>query len=198
MTKTPHPSMEEVRANCLQRMIEKLTIAKWLRGIQQDYQMVIPRPVNPGRVSHNDNVAALMVMVGLNAAVIEDDIWMDIEQFASLFARDVLVEEVRTSGNLEPVVMLTGNSYVPAYRSFEEIERIWEADEAQVYITEMWERIERKCLDAEVFIGYPEYDNCIYGVDMRKWEQSEASANDEPLESLNDEWSWIDPKPKED
>jgi hypothetical protein len=194
MTKTPHPSMEEVRANCVQRITEKLTLAKWLRSVQQDYQTAMPRPVNPGRVSHNDNVAALMVMVGLNAAVIEDDIWMDIEQFASLFARDVLVDTVRMDGNNEPIVMLTSNNFVPAYRSFDQIEAIWQEDDSGVYIHEMWERIERKCLDAEVFIGYPEHDNCIYGVDMRKWEQSEASANDEPIDDMNDEWSRIDGK----
>src|SRR3954464_9890172 len=79
MTKTPHPSMEEVRANCVQRIVEKLALAKWLRGIQQDKEGM-PRPVQPGGVNrHNDNLAALMQMVGLNAAVIEDDIWADIE-----------------------------------------------------------------------------------------------------------------------
>lgn len=88
---------------------------------------------------------------------------------------------------LEPIQWLTGNSYFPAWRSFDEIEMLWQVCEEPHYLQALIEKIERKCDEIGIFIGYPENDNSIYAVDTRIWEW--CGDEDGEAENLSDDWS---------
>jgi hypothetical protein len=104
---------------------------------------------------------------------------------AALALATKIIEEVRSLEG--PVVWLTGNSYVPPARSFPEFEEIYQhPDNTDGELSsEMWEAV-TELLDAgEVMIAQPEWDNAIYGVDLRRWEPVES---DTTPDDLNDEW----------
>jgi hypothetical protein len=200
--------MEAIRADVVERIVGKLVTLESLRDMRKDLANFVGLSdsneeiaklhralANKGRHNYNSDMLALDTIASLIVDSLADDIWSDIEQFASLFARDVIANDVRLHGNDEPIVMLTGNRFMPAYRSWDEIDAIWASDIQGEYIHEMWERIERKAEEHNIVLGSPEYDNCIYGVDTSKWEPSEAAEKEWDVDNLGDLWSRIDPEP---
>ena len=189
--------METIRAEVTERIVAKLKLRDTLKEASEQLaaHADVDSLLNVGRQNIKGDVNHLMGHIALLQYVVEDDIWPDIQQFAMLFARDVIAETVRQAGGLEPIVTLTGNSMAPAFRCFDQIEAIWQADEEGTYIMEMWERIENKVGDFDIYLDSPEDDNSLYGVDLRRWERSEAAEKDMPMDDMNEEWSAIDPEP---
>jgi hypothetical protein len=109
-----------------------------------------------------------------------------IEPVAKRIADSLIADARQCDG---PVVFVTGNSYMPPGRSFTEAEHVCQSsmnDEGEAYES-LWERIQGYLQDANVYLGSPEYDNCLYVVDMNRWEYTEDSAGDD----LSDEWKEI-------
>lgn len=189
INKSDNPiDMETVRENVLQRILDKLKLA-------DDLKLTIERLaahadkdslLNAGRRNIKGDVNNMIGIVELLEHTVRSDIWDDIKQFGFLFARDVIAQTVREQG-VEPVVFLTGNRFMPPFRSFDEIEAVWQADEEGEYVVAIWECVEKCCDQNEIFIGQPEHDNAIYGVDLRKWEHNEDSIGDD----MNAEWQRI-------
>lgn len=102
-----------------------------------------------------------------------------------------VVETVRQYGASEPIVWLTSNNYFPALRA------IGSAD--QFYSGSFWSPSGAWCayvetfgdalMAAGVYLGCPEWDNSLYGVDLRQWRSIDAP---EDADSLSDEWERIE------
>lgn len=93
-----------------------------------------------------------------------------------------VIDMARTSLD-EPVVFVTGNSYMPPARSFAGADLIYGAD---LDLWELyWDLVQDKLSEAQVYIACPDYDNAIYAVDLRRWQWRDI---DEYLENLSDEW----------
>lgn len=105
---------------------------------------------------------ALRFFIKRELELLTNDIMAATDQFASLFVRDVIKPMLENTD--EPIVALTGNSYVPALRSFDDIERIWQADAEGDVFERLIETFEYKCNELCVQLIYPEHDNCILGV----------------------------------
>ncbi len=188
--------MMTIRRECAERIAAKLRLTHRLAVFTADCESG-EQIDNHGRRDFNRDVIALGTLADVLATSIRDDIWLDIRQYVSLLVRDVLKEQAQASGRSEAVVMLTGNAMFPTYRALDYIELIWQEDTSGEFIHELWEAIERKCQEANVYIDTVEDDGSIYVVDMDHWERSEAAEN-ETVETLNEEWSWIDPEPAPD
>lgn len=107
-----------------------------------------------------------------------------------------LIEDARNVHG--PVVWVTGNSYMPAFRSFDEAERVWQAEanaDGELFAF-LVEEVERHLSAAYVALEQPEYDNALYVVDLKRWQYRE----DVPADSfdLNDEWEPVDPHAVDD
>lgn len=95
-----------------------------------------------------------------------------------------IIEDARTVHG--PVVWLTGNSYVPAFRSFDMAERVWNAennDDGELFEF-LVELVEDRLRDADVAMESPDYDNALYAVDLKRWQYVEDPMGDD----INDEW----------
>lgn len=99
---------------------------------------------------------------------------------------DNLIEDARTTHG--PVVWVTGNSYMPPFRSFGEAEYVWNADNNRdgELFTFLVEQVESKLQDAHVLMESPDWDNALYVVDLARWQFREDGGED--AEDLNDEW----------
>lgn len=95
-----------------------------------------------------------------------------------------IIADARASD--QPVVWITGNSYMPPLRSFTEAERVWNAanNEDGELFAFLVEELERHLNAADVLMESPDCDNALYAVDMRRWQYVEDHAGDD----LNDEW----------
>lgn len=122
-----------------------------------------------------------------------------IRNYARTIAAD-LIEDARLSD--EPVVFVTGNAYVPAFRSFSLAEEVWQndmdaADDASdgnfPWLVEL---VEDELSRAEVALEAPDYDNSLYVVDLKRWQYRDPtfsnpnfpSVPDDYSDDLNDEW----------
>lgn len=100
-----------------------------------------------------------------------------------------IILSARLSGD-DPIVWVTGNAYYPAWRSFGELEELWNkgegalAAEAFYYAIEL---IENKLNAADVYIGAPDWDNSLFAVDTARFEYVEDSDGDD----LQGEWRRI-------
>jgi hypothetical protein len=102
---------------------------------------------------------------------------------------DSLIADARNGDG--PVVFVTGNSYFPAGRSFADAEAIYQShmNEYGEAYESLWQEIQCSLQYANVLLDAPEHDNCLYVVDMNRWEYTEDSAGDD----LSDEWKEITP-----
>jgi hypothetical protein len=106
-------------------------------------------------------------------------------------AREISDDLIATARNCPgPVVFVTGNSYVPAFRSFTKAEYVWNADsnrdgEQFAYLVEL---VEDALSAASVALEAPEYDNALYVVDLNRWQYREDAEGDD----LDDEWEPVD------
>jgi hypothetical protein len=104
-------------------------------------------------------------------------------------ASDIASDMVTTARNsADPVVFVTGNSYMPPLRSYPGAECVWQGDQDSddwSYLTELVEDILQ---DSEVYLGCPDYDNALYVVDLRRF----VYADNPDADSLSDEWAPID------
>lgn len=110
---------------------------------------------------------ALHYFMEREAEKLSDDISAAATQAAFLIARDVILPLIEDSEF--PIVVLTSNNYVPALRSFDDIETIYQADDNG----DVWERFveafEGKCDDFGIQLIYPEDDNCVHAVGKGWW-----------------------------
>lgn len=96
---------------------------------------------------------------------------------------DSVAADARASDG--PVVFVTGNSYMPPWRSFPAIETVWQADDSGDDYEALVEAVERALEERQVYIDCPEWDNAIYAVDLRRWKYRES---EEEAETLSGEW----------
>jgi hypothetical protein len=105
-----------------------------------------------------------------------------------------MIRAARDSGD-EPVTFVTGNSYMPALRSYRAAEEIWQAAypsgsygyaERVFYWEFLCGEVERLASEADVHIGYPEDDNSIYVVDISRFEYDEEAA--ETSDTYSGDW----------
>lgn len=94
-----------------------------------------------------------------------------------------------------PVVWVTGNQYVPAFRSFTEAERVWNAEnntDGELFAF-LVEQVEDHLSAASVALEAPEHDNSLYVVDLKRWQYRE-DGNSDVTETfdINDEWEPVD------
>ena len=102
-----------------------------------------------------------------------------------------IIEDARTVHG--PVVWVTGNSYVPAFRSFDMAERVWNADnnhggELFAFLVEL---VEQRLKDNHVLMECPEYDNALYAVDLNRWQYRDlytGNGDYTGTDDINDEW----------
>jgi hypothetical protein len=106
-----------------------------------------------------------------------------VREIADNIANDI-IEDARTVHG--PVVWVTGNSYMPPFRSFDMADRVWNAennDDGELFAF-LVETVDSRLQDAHVLLECPEYDNALYVVDLNRWQYREDAAGDD----LNDEW----------
>jgi hypothetical protein len=108
----------------------------------------------------------------------------NIEQAAREISEEIIAA-ARTSGD-ESIVFVTGNSFMPPLRSFDQAEAVWQADEdGSAWEQLVWD-IEERLDDAQVLLECPEYDNALYAVDLARFEYVESDG-----ENLGDNWQVI-------
>jgi hypothetical protein len=103
---------------------------------------------------------------------------------------DGLIADARDGGG--PVVWVTGNSYVPAFRSFGLAEHVYNAEnnrDGELFAF-LVETVEDHLHRANVILEAPEYDNALYVVDLKRWQYREDAYGDG--DDLNDEWEPVD------
>jgi hypothetical protein len=107
-----------------------------------------------------------------------------------------MISAARASGHAA-TAWVTGNSYLPALRSYPQAELVWQAsypsdadgrypsNTALGYWDTLDAKVERLLDAASVYLGSPEDDNSLYVVDLRRFE---ARDDYDDAENLQDEW----------
>lgn len=90
-------------------------------------------------------------------------------------------------GGSNPIVWITGNSYMPPLRDVGQAEAVWQ----ESYETpELWEAytetFEEALSAADVYLDAPEWDNALYVVDLQRFEYVES---DVIGADLQDDWA---------
>lgn len=115
------------------------------------------------------------------------EIYARLTQAAHLFARDVIAPMARESGD-EAVVFITGNSFMPPIRSFDEVDELYQTEcDVDPFVSFM-EALENELVKLDVYMASPEYDNCLYVVDLRRFEYV---GDDQGNDNINDDWKII-------
>jgi hypothetical protein len=89
----------------------------------------------------------------------------------------------------QPIVWITSNAYFPPLREVGSADlyysgSFWNPSYSWMAYAETFE----ECLEAaNIYLGSPEYDNCLYCVDMRLW-QFRDDLEAEEADSLDEEW----------
>lgn len=200
-------SMEEIRADAVQRVIDKLKNRDVLRAFVNSYENT-PPTTNPGRHDFDTDIVALVTLARSTAERIEEDIHDDIGQIAFLIARDVIGDSIRSTtfqpdgrapGERQAVNFITTNRYMPPLRDIQEVEAIWQVEDAEdQYAAALMEAIHDKCAAIEIMLACPDYDNAVYAVDLREWEHTGEESddlNDEWVRSINEPPSKVTPEP---
>jgi hypothetical protein len=120
------------------------------------------------------------------------------EEGVRLIARgiaDDMIYSAHNSGD-SPIAWVTGNNFMPPLRSYSMAERVWQADYPPDYPGHpewgngYWdflaEEVERLLDAANVCLSAPEEDNCLYVIDLSRFEavdEDEVTGDD-----LQDEW----------
>jgi hypothetical protein len=87
----------------------------------------------------------------------------------------------RHSGS-DPIVFVTGNSYMPPLRSFAAAEQVYQADEDGEDFGRLQELVEARLAEADVALECPEYDNALYAVDLGRFEYVDDPGDHETLQ----------------
>jgi hypothetical protein len=110
---------------------------------------------------------------------------------------DYVIGAARLSGD-EPVVIVTSNQYMPVFRALPNGDGVWQAsndsvvgwDENHQSADELWEdycdRFNETCEQANVYVAVVDNDNCLYAVDLDRYEFTD---HDEESETLSGQWS---------
>jgi len=135
------------------------------------------------RFVKRQGIDALHVFAAQQRGDVEDDLQAAVVQLGKLVARDVITPVARES--TEPVVALTGNSYMPPLRSIEEAEVVWQCDTntSELFVTFV-QSVEEELRMQGVELGSPDYDNMLYVIDLRRW-QYIGDDNDDPNDWLD-------------
>lgn len=108
-----------------------------------------------------------------------------------------IIADARNSGP-EPVVFVTGNSYMPPLRSFDAAEDVWQhpANEDGEAFDYLAETLEEMLEHAGVALECPEYDNALYAVDLARFEFVEREDGEDDGDTLQDDWQPIPELPR--
>jgi hypothetical protein len=119
------------------------------------------------------------------------------EGTARRYARSIasyMISAARCAPENEPVQFVTGNSFMPPLRSFSDADRVWHAgngyasadEDADVRVWQaLTDELERLLDEARVYLDSPDYDNCLYVVDLARFAYAETQ--EEP-DDLNGDW----------
>jgi len=195
MTDNTPMDMEKIRSDVAQRIKDLLDAARHLNdaianvdeagdSIEQTYaEWHLPPLTSKG-------CEALRYVVNSERDLFVRELYNAVEEYARLLGRDVIAPIARESGDTA-VVFITGNSMMPPLRELEHCETIWQGQDSDM---DIWfrfvEELESTLSEQDVFMASPEYDNCLYIVDTRRFEY----AGDEQAgmtDSLNEEWRAI-------
>lgn len=100
------------------------------------------------------------------------------------------VREASEADRRQPIVWITSNTYMPPLREIGSAEdwysgSFWNPSYGWIaYVEAFEESLEA----ANIYLGSPEYDNCLYCVDMRLWQFRDDLDDLDDAESLDDEW----------
>jgi hypothetical protein len=143
-----------------------------------------------------DDAGALVTLIEALFLQVRGRVYDRAEQAGRLLMREEIAPIARASGE-QPVVFITGNSFMPPVRDLEQAERVWQAAGDSMTDPDLgamvWE-IFMQALDHEagelnVLMDAPEYDNALYVVDTSRFEHVEDAEGDE----LGDEWRPVPP-----
>lgn len=113
-----------------------------------------------------------------------------------------IIDTVRASPG--PIVWLTGNSYMPPMRSFPAAEQVHQSDNNRTGELFWWfaELVDDHLARANVVMECPEYDNALYGVDLKRWQYKDHNGEHHPdfyeTWDMNDDWEPVDPDAVDD
>jgi hypothetical protein len=113
------------------------------------------------------------------------------QQYARLLARDLIAPAARNSGDTA-VVFITGNRYMPPLREVESCDVIYDAQDVDDMVWELFvEQLESQLDTEHVYMAQPEYDNALYVVDLKRFEHYDDEDDPGIGDMLNDEWKPI-------
>lgn len=190
----PPFTFEQIRERCYDRIAAKSAMAVGLNQTARLRDLGMDLVESPGRRAFSEDVNAIIRLANHLAWSIRDDIQHDITQLAFLIARDVIAPAAKES--TEPVVFITGNSMMPPLREVDSIERLWDADDD--VFSDFVEALEHALDENQIYMASPEDDNCLYVVDLKRWEHRdegdmETWAEEQPERefTFSDEWAPI-------
>ena len=177
----------------IEQRAEALELLKELRNNTSKAKSHLFDAHPPGRGTYERPDELMDAAVACFNAVVKqakEDNFRDAEQIAFLLVRDVLVPAAREAPEDEPVQFVTGNSFVPALRSFGVAEAVYTASAQHWQMWEIFvEAVERKCDESHIMLAGPEWDNSLYVVDLDRFEY--VGEDFEGGDSLQDEWRLI-------
>lgn len=133
-----------------------------------------------------EGFAANAYFLDMERTKINEDLLAAAQQLGFLIARDVIAPVAKES--TEPVVALTGNSYMPPIRDLEDVEAVYQADDNGDIFSNLVEAIWSKLEELNVSLGEPDYDNMLYVVDTSRWQYVDHE-DDNPNDDPN---AWLD------
>lgn len=131
-------------------------------------------------------IDAIRTMLDLVTDNVIDDINAAVAQVATLLVRDHIVPAARDS--VEPVCFITGNSMMPPIREFDVANQIYQDDEHGDVWEHFHEALDEALNQHKVLMASPDYDNCLYVVDLIRWQYNPDAAESSDGDSLNDGW----------
>lgn len=140
-----------------------------------------------------DDANALLTLTEAFMLQVRRRVYDRAEQAGRLVAREIIEPILRELPSEQPIVWLTGNSYMPPIRDIPAAERMWEltndidSDTGAMVWELFMQAVDHECANREIEIAAPEHDNALYVVDLRRWERKDANEEDVG-DDMNDEW----------
>lgn len=134
----------------------------------------------PSTIAHTlaEQADALVTLTNATYIALRNRVTERASQYGWNVATHVIVPAVKERPG--PIVWITGNSYMPPLRDLPDAERLWELSNTTSgeFAAEIWElfveALERRLDELNVYMGAPEHDNALFGVDLARWERNEG------------------------
>jgi hypothetical protein len=124
------------------------------------------------------SLGALMTFLRMQQTQTKEDLRASAEQLGRLIARHEIAPVAADSGD-EPVVALTGNSYMPPIRALDNVEEVWQTNDMDAFEALM-DGIESELEVLNVSMSSPDFDNALYVIDLNRFEMSDDVDLDDP------------------